>query len=116
MTTPDPAPAASAPARPTRPGNAAATSGVRLGLRANLAQFSLLVAVNALVGGTLGQERTVVPLLATQIFHLAAFTSALTFILAFGAVKAVTNFFAGTLSDRFGRKPVLSRERCQSMG
>jgi MFS family permease len=80
---------------------------VRLGLRANLAQFSLLVAVNALVGGTLGQERTVVPLLATQTFHLAAFTSALTFILAFGTVKAVTNFFAGTLSDRFGRKPVL---------
>ena len=76
-------------------------------LRANLAQFSLLVAVNALVGGTLGQERTVVPLLAEQTFHLAAFSSALTFILAFGAVKAVTNFFAGTLSDRFGRKPVL---------
>jgi MFS family permease len=67
----------------------------------------LLVAVNALVGGTLGQERTVVPLLARQAFHLEAFTSALTFILAFGAVKAVTNFFAGTLSDRFGRKPVL---------
>jgi MFS family permease len=82
-------------------------AGVRLGLRANLAQFCLLVAVNALVGGTLGQERTVVPLLAVQVFHLAAFSSALTFILAFGAVKAVTNFFAGTLSDRFGRKPVL---------
>jgi MFS family permease len=64
-------------------------------------------AINALVGGTLGQERTVVPLLAEQTFHLAAFSSALTFILAFGAVKAVTNFFAGTLSDRFGRKPVL---------
>jgi len=83
------------------------SGGVQLGLRANLAQFSLLVAVNALVGGTLGQERTVVPLLAKQTFHLAAFSSALTFILAFGAVKAVTNFFAGTLSDRFGRKPVL---------
>jgi len=80
---------------------------VRLGLRANLAQFVLLVAVNALVGGTLGQERTVVPLLATRTFHLAGLTSALTFVLAFGAVKAVTNFFAGTLSDRFGRKPVL---------
>src|SRR5262247_1210898 len=80
---------------------------IRLGLRANLAQFCLLVAVNALVGGTLGQERTVVPLLASRTFHLAAFTAALTFILAFGAVKAITNFFAGTLSDRFGRKPVL---------
>jgi MFS family permease len=82
-------------------------AGVRLGLRANLAQFCLLVAVNAFVGGTLGQERTVVPLLAEQTFHLGAFSSALTFIVAFGAVKAVTNFFAGTLSDRFGRKPVL---------
>src|SRR5205807_2757627 len=78
-----------------------------LGLRANLAQFSLLVAVNALVGGMLGQERTVLPLLATRVFHLQAFTAALTFIAAFGAVKAATNFFAGTLSDRFGRKPVL---------
>jgi MFS family permease len=85
----------------------AAARPIQLGLRANLAQFSLLVAVNALVGGTLGQERTVVPLLAVQTFKLAAFTSALTFILAFGAVKAVTNFFAGTLSDRYGRKPVL---------
>ncbi|HEU4946993.1 MAG TPA: MFS transporter, partial [Kribbella sp.] len=79
----------------------------QLGLRANLAQFSLLVAVNALVGGMLGQERIVLPLLADQTFHLTAYTSALTFILAFGAVKAATNFFAGTWSDRYGRKPVL---------
>ncbi len=79
----------------------------RLGLRANLAQFSLLVGVNALVGGMVGQERTVLPLLAERVFHLEAFTAALTFILAFGAVKAATNFFAGTLSDRFGRKPIL---------
>ncbi|MBT2446572.1 MFS transporter [Streptomyces sp. ISL-43] len=81
--------------------------GIRLGLRANLAQFTLLVAVNALVGGMLGQERVVLPLLAGQVFHLAASVSALTYILAFGATKAVTNFFAGTLSDRYGRKPVL---------
>jgi MFS family permease len=78
-----------------------------LGIRANLAQFSLLVAVNALVGGMVGQERTVVPLLATRIFHLEAFSAALSFIVVFGAVKAVTNLFAGTLSDRLGRKPVL---------
>jgi MFS family permease len=78
-----------------------------LGLRANLPQFALLVAVNALVGGMVGQERTVLPLLAKQVFGLTAFTSALTFIVAFGAVKAATNFFAGTLSDRVGRKPVL---------
>ena len=80
---------------------------VSLGLRQNLAQFSLLVGVNALVGGMIGQERTVLPLLATHVFHLRAFTAALTFIVAFGAVKAATNFFAGTMSDRFGRKPVL---------
>jgi MFS family permease len=81
--------------------------GSRLGIRANLGQFSLLVGVNALVGGMIGQERTVLPLLGQQVFHLEAFTAALTFIVAFGAVKAVTNFFAGTLSDRVGRKPVL---------
>jgi MFS family permease len=86
---------------------AGASSHPRLGLRANLAQFSLLVAVNALVGGTLGQERTVLPLLADRTFHLSGYTAALTFILAFGVVKAGTNFFAGTLSDRYGRKPVL---------
>src|SRR5262249_1642103 len=55
----------------------------------------------------LGQERTVLPLLAEQAFHLSAYTAALTYIVAFGATKAVTNFVAGTLSDRYGRKPVL---------
>ncbi len=83
------------------------TDNPRLGLRANLAQFSLLVGVNALVGGMLGQERTVLPLLARDEFGLTGITVALTFIVAFGSVKAATNFFAGTLSDRFGRKPVL---------
>src|SRR3954454_13801905 len=82
-------------------------SPVRLGLHANLAQFSLLVAVNALVGGMIGQERTVLPLLAEREFHLTAYTAALTFILAFETVKAITDFVAGTLSDRIGRKPVL---------
>jgi MFS family permease len=78
-----------------------------LGLRANAAQFTLLVAVNALVGGMLGQERTVLPLLAGQVFHVSDYTAALVFIAAFGAVKAATNYVAGALSDRFGRKPVL---------
>ena len=82
-------------------------TGLRLGLKENLAQFSLLVGVNALVGGMIGQERTVLPLLAKKEFGLTAFTATLTFIVAFGAVKAATNFFAGTLSDRYGRKPVL---------
>jgi MFS family permease len=85
----------------------AVTQPVRLGLRANLPQFLLLVAINALVGGMIGQERTVLPLLADRVFGMTAFTSTLTFIVAFGAVKAATNFFAGTLSDRVGRKPVL---------
>lgn len=82
-------------------------SALGLGLRQNFAQFLLLVAVNALVGGTLGQERTVLPLLASDVFHLEKYTGALTYILAFGLAKAATNYFAGTLSDRFGRKPVL---------
>ncbi|TWD84016.1 putative MFS family arabinose efflux permease [Kribbella amoyensis] len=80
---------------------------MRLGIRANLAQFSLLVAINALVGGMLGQERTVLPLLADETFHLTGYTFLLTYVLAFGVTKAAANYFAGTWSDRFGRKPVL---------
>ena len=92
------------------PATAKATTGgrrIELGLRQNVAQFALLVAVNALVGGMLGQERTVVPLLGEQEFGLRAYTTGLTFILAFGLAKAATNYFAGTWSDRYGRKPVL---------
>ncbi|HEX5671643.1 MAG TPA: MFS transporter, partial [Acidimicrobiia bacterium] len=80
---------------------------VRLGIRANLGQFALLVAINALVGGMIGQERTLLPLLAKEEFGLTGFTAALTFIVAFGLVKAATNLIAGSLSDRYGRKPVL---------
>ena len=87
--------------------NRATAPPLRLGLRENIGQFSLLVGVNALVGGMIGQERTILPLLAKDEFGLTAFTATLTFIVAFGVVKAATNFFAGTLSDRYGRKPVL---------
>jgi MFS family permease len=80
---------------------------LRLGLRVNLAQFALLVAVNALVGAMLGQERTVLPLLAEQEFQLDAYTAGMTYILAFGVAKAATNYLAGSCSDRYGRKPVL---------
>jgi MFS family permease len=83
------------------------TSIPRLGLRGNVGQFVLLVAVNALVGGMVGQERTVLPLLATDVFGLTGFTSALTFVFAFGLTKAGTNLAAGALADRYGRKPVL---------
>ncbi|KAA0118732.1 MFS transporter [Mycolicibacterium sp. P9-22] len=79
----------------------------RLGLRANLSQFCLLVAVNALVGGMVGQEQTVLPLLAKQEFQLTGYTFLLTYVFAFGITKAATNYIAGTWSDRFGRKPVL---------
>lgn len=79
----------------------------RLGLRANLGQFTLLVAVNALVGAMVGQERAILPLLATEAFGLGAATAALTFIVAFGFTKAGTNLIAGSLADRYGRKPVL---------
>ena len=80
---------------------------IRLGLGANLSQFALLIAVNGLVGGMVGQERTVLPLLAGQVFGLRALSAVLTFLVAFGLTKAVTNFVAGALSDRYGRKPVL---------
>ena len=82
-------------------------SAMQLGLRPNLIQFCLLVAVNALVGGMVGQEQTVLPLLATETFGLTGYTFLLTYVLAFGITKALTNYLAGTWSDRFGRKPVL---------
>ena len=88
-------------------GEPRAAAGPRLGIRANLGQFALLVGVNALVGGMVGQERTVLPLLAQHSFGLQAFAAALTFIVAFGVVKAATNLVTGTLSDRFGRRPLL---------
>ena len=82
-------------------------SAPALGVRVNAAQFILLVAVNALVGGMLGQERTVLPLLATDEFGLTAYSAVLTYILAFGLAKAATNYLAGSWCDRYGRKPVL---------
>ncbi|GGJ48988.1 MFS transporter [Glutamicibacter ardleyensis] len=78
-----------------------------LGLRANAAQFALLVAVNALVGGMVGQQQTVLPLLAHAEFGLSGYTFLFAYVAAFGIAKATSNWFAGTLSDRYGRKPVL---------
>jgi MFS family permease len=80
---------------------------VRLGLVENLGQFSLLVVVNAFVGGMIGLERSILPAIAEQEFHLAARAAVLSFIVVFGAVKAATNYAAGRLSDRFGRKGLL---------
>ncbi|MEZ4373085.1 MAG: MFS transporter [Polyangiaceae bacterium] len=81
--------------------------GIRLGLRENLAQFSLLVVVNAFVGALVGMERSILPAIAEDDFHLAARTAILSFIVVFGVTKALTNYFAGRWSDRFGRKHIL---------
>jgi MFS family permease len=78
-----------------------------LGLQANWQQFWLLVVVNAFVGAMVGLERTVLPLIGAQDFGLASTTAALSFIATFGIVKATTNFFAGGLGDRIGRKRLL---------
>jgi MFS family permease len=80
---------------------------VRLGIRANLAQFTLLVIVNAFVGAMVGLERTILPALAEHDFHLAARTAILSFIVVFGVTKALTNYFAGRFSDSLGRKLIL---------
>ena len=88
--------------RPTDEGRS-----VRLGLRANLGQFALLVGISALVGGMVGQERTILPLLATDVFGMAEVASVMTYLIAFGVTKAGANLAAGVLADRFGRKPVL---------
>lgn len=87
--------------------NEPSPSDVQLGLRENLRQFSLLVVVNAFVGAMVGMERTILPPIAEQEFHLAAKTAVLSFIVVFGVTKALTNYLAGRLSDRFGRKHVL---------
>ena len=80
---------------------------IRLGLRENLAQFSLLVVVNGFVGAMVGMERSILPLLAEQEFHLAARTAILSFIVVFGITKALTNYAAGRFADRLGRRRIL---------
>jgi MFS family permease len=80
---------------------------IALGLRANAGQFALLVGVQTLIGAMVGQERTVLPLMATRIFGLTGIAAALTFLVAFGITKALTNLAAGLLADRYGRRPVL---------
>lgn len=78
-----------------------------LGLKENWQQFSLLVLVNAFVGGMVGLERSILPQLAEIEFHLAAKTAILSFIIVFGLTKAITNYFAGTLANKVGRKNLL---------
>jgi MFS family permease len=83
------------------------TERVQLGLRENLAQFSLLVAVNAFVGAMVGLERSTLPLVGRDDFHLASNAAVLSFIVAFGLAKAFTNLGAGALAQRAGRRRLL---------
>src|ERR1700747_1534107 len=80
---------------------------VELGLRANARQFALLVGLNALVGGMVGLERSVLPLVGKQDFGLRSSAAILAFVVAFGAAKALTNLAAGVLAERVGRQRLL---------
>ena len=80
---------------------------VKLGLKENWKQFSVLVIINAFVGGMIGMERTIIPQFAELEFGIASTTAILTFIIAFGISKAIANYFTGRLANRFGRRNLL---------
>lgn len=80
---------------------------VKLGLKENLKQFILLIIVNSFVGGMVGLERTILPQIAEGEFHIAAKTAILSFIIVFGIVKAITNYYTGALANKVGRKNLL---------
>lgn len=82
-------------------------SRIALGLSENWRQFSLLMLINAFVGGMVGLERTLVPLIGSETFHLASTVAVTSFIISFGVVKAVTNLISGQLADTWGRKKTL---------
>jgi MFS family permease len=84
-----------------------AAPAVSLGLKANWRQFALLVLINAFVGGMVGIERTVVPLIGSEEFGLASTTLVVSFIVSFGVVKSLANLVSGQLADKWGRKRVL---------
>ena len=84
-----------------------ATSSVRLGLKENWRQFALLIVINAFVGGMVGIERTVVPLIGSEEFGITSTTIVLSFIVSFGVIKALSNLVSGQLADAWGRKHVL---------
>jgi len=80
---------------------------IKLGLKENRQQFILLVIVNAFVGGMVGLERSILPKIAEGEFHIAAKTAILSFIVVFGIVKAITNYYTGILANKVGRKNLL---------
>ncbi len=81
---------------------------ITLGLKENWRQFFLLVLINAFVGGMVGLERTIIPEIAEAEFGMAAKTAILSFIMVFGVVKAITNYYTGALANRWGRKHLLT--------
>lgn len=83
------------------------SKSLQLGLKENWKQFTLLVLVNMMVGGMVGLERTVVPLVGTEEFNIKADVVVFSFIIAFGVVKAFTNLISGVLADKYTRKKVL---------
>ena len=80
---------------------------IKLGLKENWLQFTILVVVNAFVGGMVGLERTIFPKFAEIEFGVGSKTAILSFIVAFGITKAITNYFTGKLANKFGRKNLL---------
>ena len=80
---------------------------VKLGLKENWKQFTLLVIINGFVGGMVGLERSILPQIAEVEFALVAKTAILSFIIVFGIVKAITNYYTGVLANKFGRKNIL---------
>ena len=80
---------------------------LKLGLRENWKQFTILVIINAFVGGMVGLERSILPQIAEEEFHIAAKTALLSFIVVFGIVKALTNYYTGVLANKIGRKNLL---------
>lgn len=82
-------------------------SNIRHGIKANWQQFSLLVLTTAFIGGMVGMERSLLPQLAQKEFNVASKTAMFSFIVAFGITKAITNYFTGTLSNKYGRKNLL---------
>lgn len=83
------------------------TANIPLGLKENWQQFTILILINAFVGGMVGLERSILPQIAEQEFLIAAKTAILSFIIVFGVVKAIANYYAGVLADRVGRKNLL---------
>lgn len=80
---------------------------IKLGLKENWKQFTLLVIVNAFVGGMVGLERSILPEIAEKEFGLVVKSVILTFIIVFGITKAITNYYTGALANKFGRKNLL---------